>query len=94
MSFTLEIRVRPMAKKNLVGGVASDPPRLIVAVTAPAVDGKANKAVIAALAAAFEVKKRDVAIVFGELARDKRVVISGEIEKITERAQELMGTLL
>ncbi len=42
----LEIRVRPNASHNKVGGTAGDPPRLVVAVQAPAVDGKANAAVI------------------------------------------------
>ena len=49
----IEIRVRPNASRNKVGGTAGDPPRLVVAVQAPAVDGKANAAVIKELAAAF-----------------------------------------
>ena len=42
----IEIRVRPNSSRNKVGGIAADPPRLVVAVQAPAVDGKANEAVI------------------------------------------------
>jgi len=42
----IEIRVRPNSSRNKVGGIAGNPPRLIVAVQAPAVDGKANEAVI------------------------------------------------
>ena len=88
---TIEIRVRPNSKKTLVGGVVGDPPRLVVAVQAPAVEGKANEAVKAALAKAFDVKSRDISIVFGELARDKRVLITGE--KLHEKFAELKGTL-
>ena len=44
--FLLEIRVRPNASRNKVGGTVGDPPRLVVAVQAPAVDGKANDAVL------------------------------------------------
>jgi len=39
----LEFRVRPNASRNKVGGTAGDPPRLVVAVQAPAVDGKARR---------------------------------------------------
>ena len=44
--FLLEIRVRLNASKNAVGGSAGEPARLVVRVQAPAVDGKANQAVI------------------------------------------------
>ena len=62
MIFLLEIRVRPNASRNKVGGTAGDPPRLIVAVQAPAVDGKANAAVIKELATAFNLRARDFSI--------------------------------
>ena len=70
MSFLLEIRVRPNASRNKVGGSVGSPQRLIVAVQAPAVDGKANAAVIKELASAFGVRARDFTIVYGELGRD------------------------
>ena len=77
MSFLLEIRVRPNSSRNKVGGVVGEPPRLVVAVQAPAVDGKANQAVIKELADAFDLRARDFTIVFGELGRDKRIIIDG-----------------
>ncbi len=46
--FTFTIRVRANATNNKVGGTAGDPPRLVVAVQAPAVDGKANSAILTA----------------------------------------------
>jgi uncharacterized protein (TIGR00251 family) len=64
--FLLEIRVRPNASRNKVGGTAGDPPRLVVAVQAPAVDGKANAAVINELAIAFNLRARDFTIVHGD----------------------------
>ncbi len=95
MSFLLEIRVRPNSSRNKVGGVAGEPPRLIVAVQAPAVDGKANQAVIKQLAEAFNLRARDFTIVFGELGRDKRIVVEGqspENEKTLQaKLEELMG---
>ncbi len=68
MPLLIEIRVRPNASRNKVGGTVGDPPRLVVAVQAPAVDGKANDAVLKELAKAFGLRPRDFTIVFGELA--------------------------
>ena len=95
MSFLLEIRVRPNASRNKVGGSVGEPPRLIVAVQAPAVDGKANQAVIKELAWALNLKIRDFTIVFGELGRDKRIIIESATEQeqktLQAKLEELMG---
>ncbi len=85
MSFLLEIRVRPNASRNKVGGSVGSPQRLLVAVQAPAVDGKANAAVIKELANAFGLKARDFTIVYGELRRDKRLLVDGD-EKVLQRS--------
>ena len=90
---TVEIRVRPNAKQNRVGGVVGEPPRLVVAVQAPAMDGKANEAVLKVVAKAFELRPRDVSIVHGELSRDKRLMLNGEDSLLGARLQELMGIL-
>ena len=90
-SFLLEIRVRPNSSRNKVGGSAGDPPRLIVAVQAPAVDGKANAAVIKELANAFNLRARDFTIVFGELGRDKRLLVNGDTQLLQARYDELLG---
>jgi uncharacterized protein (TIGR00251 family) len=88
----IEIRVRPNSSRNKVGGIAGDPPRLIVAVQAPAVDGKANEAVLKELAKAFECRTRDFTIVFGELGRDKRLLVSGDLATLQKRYEELQQT--
>ena len=88
----IEIRVRPNSSRNKVGGIAGDPPRLIVAVQAPAVDGKANEAVIKELAKAFDCRGRDFTIVFGELGRDKRLLVQGDLETLTKKYEELQQT--
>ena len=90
-NFLLEIRVRPNASRNKVGGTAGDPPRLVVAVQAPAVDGKANAAVIKELAAAFKLRVRDFTIVHGELARDKRLLVQGDGIELAKCLDELSG---
>ena len=86
----IEIRVRPNSSRNKVGGIAGDPPRLIVAVQAPAVDGKANEAVIKELAKAFDCRARDFTIVFGELGRDKRLLVQGDLVALTKKYLELL----
>jgi len=89
--FILEIRVRPNSKKNNVGGSVGDPPRLVVRVQAPAVDGKANGAVLKELANAFDAEARDFSIVHGEVARDERIVVKGDEETLRIRLEELLG---
>jgi uncharacterized protein (TIGR00251 family) len=86
----IEIRVRPNSSRNKVGGIAGDPPRLVVAVQAPAVDGKANEAVIKELAKAFDCRARDFTIVFGELGRDKRLLVQGDLVALTKKYSELL----
>ena len=87
--YILEIRVHPNASRNKVGGTVGDPPRLVVAVQAPAVDGKANAAVVKELAKAFDLRPRDFTLVFGELGRDKRLVVEGDSMQLQERYEEL-----
>ena len=94
MSFLLEIRVRPNSSRNKVGGSVGDPPRLVVAVQAPAVDGKANQAVIKELAEAFNLRARDFTIVFGELGRDKRIIVDGLSEENEKTLQATLGELM
>ena len=89
--YLLEIRVRPNASRNKVGGTAGDPPRLVVAVQAPAVDGKANAAVIKELALAFKLRARDFTIVHGELARDKGLIVNADEIELAKRLEELSG---
>lgn len=74
-----------------MGGTVGEPPRLVVEVQAPAVEGKANSAVLKELAKAFNVKVRNLSIVHGELARDKRLVIKGDEVTLRIRLEELSG---
>jgi uncharacterized protein (TIGR00251 family) len=81
------VRVKPGTRRTAVGGRWADD-ALVVAVAAPAVEGKANEAVRRALAAAFGVRRQDVVIVTGERGRDKVVEVDGATE---ERLAELLG---
>jgi uncharacterized protein YggU (UPF0235/DUF167 family) len=73
------VRVSPKAHATKVGGRYgdSDPPVLVIRVTAPAVDGKANAATIEALAHALDLPRRNVQIVAGERARTKVMEVEG-----------------
>ena len=68
------VRVVPNAKQRKI---IADGEMLKVYVTAPAVEGKANEAVIEALAEHFGVKRRQIKIISGEKNRNKVVEISG-----------------
>jgi uncharacterized protein len=74
------VRVKPGAARTRVGGrwPGPDGDALIVAVSAPAVDGRANEAVRRALADAFAVRRQDVEIVRGERSRDKLVEVDAD----------------
>jgi uncharacterized protein YggU (UPF0235/DUF167 family) len=65
--------VRPGAGRNRVGGRYDGPhgPALIVAVSAPAVDGKATEAVRRALADSLGLRAAEVELRFGQTSRDK-----------------------
>ncbi|WP_233160162.1 DUF167 family protein [Pseudonocardia sp. MH-G8] len=86
------MRVRPGARRDAVGGTWAGPraAALVVAVRARAVEGAANAAVVAALAAAFGVRRRDVEIVAGTRGRDKVVAVRGDQEEVTARLAEFL----
>jgi uncharacterized protein YggU (UPF0235/DUF167 family) len=69
----LSVRVYPGAKHARVGGRygSDEPPILIVRVTAPAVDGKANDAVLRSVSAALGVPRHSVRIATGFKSRTK-----------------------
>ena len=83
------IRVTPNSKRPGVGGTWDGPagPALRVNVAAPAVDGKANKAVLAALAAALELRRGQIDIVQGDTSRTKLIEVpaSSETEATLDR---------
>jgi len=73
------VRVRPGSSRTSVGGRhgEAEPPVLLVRVTAPPVDGRANAAVCRALADAFGVRTSAVSLVSGAAARTKVLEIAG-----------------
>ena len=78
------MRVIPRARRDEIAGERDG--RLVVRVTAPPVDGKANAAVCALLAQAAGMPKGAVRVVRGETSRDKLVLIDGADEPAVRAA--------
>jgi uncharacterized protein (TIGR00251 family) len=61
---------------------------ILIRLAAPPVDGAANDALIAFLAGALDLPRRDITIVSGERSRDKRVRVVG-LDAATTRTRLL-----
>ncbi|MGM1058096.1 DUF167 domain-containing protein [Saccharothrix sp. Mg75] len=89
-AFRFAVRVKPGARREAVGG-RWDGGALVVAVAAPAVEGKANEAVRKALARAFGVRRQDVEVVAGERGRDKVVQVDPAPADARDVLERLLG---
>jgi len=85
------VRLTPRARRDEIAGVVEvdGKPALAVRLTAPPVEGAANKALIAFLAERLGVPKSAVAIEAGEKSRLKIVRVHGVAEEVLAR---LIGT--
>lgn len=72
---SFRVRVVPRASRDKVAGIMGGLVR--IQLTAPPVEGAANKALISFLSSVLRVAKRDVEIVSGQAAREKVVSVSG-----------------
>lgn len=82
----LAIRVTPRAKRNEIVDVLADD-TVKIRLTAPPVEGKANKALVEFLSEVMGVPKSRIEIVAGATGRDKLVSI---VDMETETAQALI----
>jgi len=71
----IQIRLQPRARRDEVVGERAG--AIVIRVTAPPVDGKANAALCALVARAAGVPASRVAVVRGQTSRDKVVRIAG-----------------
>jgi uncharacterized protein len=71
----LDVHVQPRAKRSEFAGQHGD--RVKIRLAAPAVDNRANEALVAFLAEHYGVPRRNVRIATGLKSRRKRVVIEG-----------------
>lgn len=72
---TLALRVQPRAKRTEIRGVRNG--RLLVRLSAPPVDGKANDELIGVLRKRFGLSKSAVKLIAGETSREKVVFLQG-----------------
>ena len=84
------VRARPGASRTAVGGRYGDGAVLVVAVAAPAVDGRATQAVADAVAEAFGLRRRDVEVLAGATGRTKILRLHGEGAALRTRLAGLL----
>lgn len=78
-ALSVPVRVKPGSARASVGGRHDGPygPALVVAVNAPAVDGRATEAARRALAEALGVRPGAVTLRAGAASRDKLFTVTG-----------------
>lgn len=86
------MRAKPRSDRDGIEGVATEADGqawLVVRVRAPPLDGKANQAVVAVVAAALGVARSAVTLVSGQAVRRKRLRIQGEPGRIVSALEKL-----
>lgn len=74
----INVRVQPGAKKSELAGIVED--ALKIRLAAPAVDNKANQALVEFVAKKLQLKKNKVTLTSGEKSRQKRLFVSSDNE--------------
>ncbi|MGW3602589.1 DUF167 domain-containing protein [Micromonospora sp. NPDC005161] len=76
-TLTVAVRVKPGSSRDRIGGRFDGPhgPALVIAVHAPAVDGRATEAARRALAGALGVRPASVSLRTGAASRDKLFLV-------------------
>lgn len=75
----IHLRIAPNARRSEICGEYGTAVKIKVA--APAVDGKANEALLEFLAESFGIGRRAISLISGEKSRDKCVSIRGLSEE-------------
>ena len=87
---TFAVRVHPRARKNAITGVAGDAVKL--SLTAPPVEGRANKAVVEFFADFFEIPRSSITIASGATSRTKVIRIAGRsVRAIEQRLEQILN---
>lgn len=85
----LDLSVQPNAKKTQADGLHDG--ALRVRLAAPPVDGKANAALLAWLAAELRCPKRDLVLLRGEASRRKQVQVALAADVVAAWLQQCAG---
>ncbi len=94
---TLKVFVQPRSSKNMIAGLHGD--AIKIKLTAPPVDGAANKMCVNYLAKCLNVPKSSIEILSGHSSRTKRLYVHYKKEKESaglepERIKRLLASLL
>ncbi|MFY1616757.1 DUF167 domain-containing protein [Micromonospora sp. WMMD736] len=90
-ALTVAVRVKPGASRDAVGGRFDGPhgPALVIAVHAPAVDGRATEAARRALAAALGIRPATVSLRTGAASRDKLFLVDRPTPEVPDVLRRL-----
>jgi len=80
----VSIRLQPRAKRDEVVGERGD--AIVVRVTAPPVDGKANAALCRFIARSIKIPSTRVSVVRGQTSREKTVRVEGVTQEALRAA--------
>ncbi len=87
----LEVRVIPNASRTAITGTRGD--EVVLRVSAPAIEGKANRVALRYLSRAFGVRSSAVRLVGGEKSRHKKIEIVGlDSGEFTDKLADLLGS--
>lgn len=84
----LPIYIQPGASKDEIVGWHGEPKRLKVKVSAPPVDGAANKQLIKFLSKKFGVPKSSIEIIRGHTSRNKDLLILNPSDRLNDLLKE------
>jgi uncharacterized protein (TIGR00251 family) len=76
--WALAVHVQPGAKRSEVAGLHGE--RLKIRIAAPALDGRANDALVAFVAEALGLPRRRISVATGERSRDKILAVAGDCD--------------
>ena len=88
---TVRVKVQPKSRRPGLSGLkpAADGPRLAIAVAEAPEDGRANRAVCAALAGALDVAPSLVEVAQGAASREKLLRVAGDAALLGTRLEAL-----
>ncbi len=92
----IRIRLTPKARREGIEGIyeGTDAPAVRIAIAAPPVDGRANKALIAFLAKAWRLPKTSFEITAGVSDRNKTLFIAGDPDILAGRIETELTSCL
>ena len=83
----MSVHVVPGAKRQQIVGLWGEQ-AIKIAISAPPVDDKANRALIEFLSFCLKISKRNIVLQAGQTSRDKRIKIQGETLLLQKEIEE------